>query len=210
MAGMVDPAAFANMGTTPVVMRLYGPVQSSPGFAVSQTVAVEQLVGPTWVDRSPYFAIDFVPAGALSSREIALSRNSNAPGNPPVGQYRLRPLALQCGGVSGSPGVVWPDPYLFRIDTDCDANGVADSTEIAGNAALDQNHDGVLDSCQNTTPSCPCDVDNSGSVTIQDIFTFLGFFFGNSPAADFDHSGSISIQDVFSFIGCFFEPRAGC
>jgi hypothetical protein len=57
-------------------------------------------------------------------------------------------------------------------------------------------------------PTCPCDWNHSGAVTIQDLFDFLsGFFAGN---ADFNNSRQTSIQDLFDFLGCFFSPPAGC
>ncbi|MCC6321063.1 MAG: hypothetical protein IT438_06450 [Phycisphaerales bacterium] len=48
------------------------------------------------------------------------------------------------------------------------------------------------------------DVNNSGSVTVQDIFDFLGFYFAGDLRADVNHSGSVSVQDIFDFLGMYF------
>lgn len=209
-AGLVEPTAFTNETATPVLMRLYGPVQPIGALSIAQAVVVEQLVGGVWQDRSGYLRAGFVPSTASASRVISLSRKPNSPGNPPVGQYRLRPIGLQCSGVDGAPAAVWTEPYLFRIDTDCDGNNLADSVQIAANPGIDANSDGVIDGCAGATTSCPCDTDGSGAVSIQDLFVFLSYFFTNNPLADLNASGGVTLQDVFDFLDCFFLPPEGC
>jgi T5SS/PEP-CTERM-associated repeat protein len=54
---------------------------------------------------------------------------------------------------------------------------------------------------------CPADFNDSGTVTVQDIFEFLAAYFGNDPRADFNASGAISVQDIFDFLAAYF---AGC
>ncbi|MCC6322501.1 MAG: hypothetical protein IT438_13820 [Phycisphaerales bacterium] len=209
-SGMVDPAAFTP-GATPVRMRWYGPVEPAAGMSFAQAVAVEQLVGSLWLDRSPFLKVDGFPSGGGGmTRVVGLSRQPAAPGNPPVGQYRLRSVSLRCAGVTGSPSAIAPVPYLFRIDTDCDVNGQADSDQIAANPSLDQNLDGILDTCGGPPQTCPCDTNGSGTVSVQDLFEFLGQFFTNNPQADLNHSGGVTLQDVFDFLDCFFVPPAGC
>lgn len=204
--GFVQPTAFAVAGATPVIFRSYGPVQPTSGFPLSLAVAVEQYVNGTWTSRSNYFNIAFKPAGS-SGRQIALS--SSGAGQPPVGQYRMRPVALQCARVAGSPAPTWSSPYLFRIETDCNNDGQGDQSQIAASPTLDADVDGVLDQCQ-APPACPCDVNGSGGITVQDVFDFLAFYFQAAPQADFNHSGNVTIQDVFDFLGCYFTRPAGC
>ncbi len=63
--------------------------------------------------------------------------------------------------------------------------------------------DGTLN--VNFNPSCRCDWNLSGAVTVQDIFDFLaGYFAGN---ADMNLSGSTTVQDIFDFLACYFT---GC
>ncbi len=53
---------------------------------------------------------------------------------------------------------------------------------------------------------CPADFNNSGDVSVQDIFDFLAAYFGNDPGADFNNSGIISVQDIFDFLAAYFTP----
>jgi hypothetical protein len=54
---------------------------------------------------------------------------------------------------------------------------------------------------------CVGDFNNSGSVTVQDIFDFLIAYFANSPAADVNGVGGVTVQDIFDFLISYF---AGC
>lgn len=205
--GFADTNLFGNPGNTPVLVRFYGPVQPAPGFTLAQAVAIEQQVGSSWIDRSAYFTRSFLPAGT-SGRTIALAPSGL--GAPPIGQYRVRPVALQSVGVSGSPSVIWSNAYQFRVDTDCNGDGLGDAAQIAANPGLDADQDGQLDSCQGGGPVCPCDFNSTGTVTVQDVFDFLGAYFTASPLADFNRSGAVTIQDIFDFLGCYFARPAGC
>jgi hypothetical protein len=55
------------------------------------------------------------------------------------------------------------------------------------------------------TPACPCDWNQSGATSVQDIFDFLAAYFGGN--GDFNASGATSVQDIFDFLACYF---AGC
>jgi len=54
---------------------------------------------------------------------------------------------------------------------------------------------------------CPADFNNSGSITLQDLFDFLAAYFSADPQADFNISGSITVQDIFDYLTAYF---AGC
>jgi hypothetical protein len=51
---------------------------------------------------------------------------------------------------------------------------------------------------------CPADFNQSGGVTVQDIFDFLAAYFSSAPAADFNHSGTVTVQDIFDFLAAYF------
>jgi len=201
--------ALAQAGNNAVVFRTYGPMQPPSGRSPKQAVAIEQLVGGSWVDRSAFFTAAFV-AGGDSGRALALS--TGAPGDPlpPAGQYRLRNVSMQSAGVAGSPAVVWSTPFLFKLDTDCNGNGQADGPEIAADPSRDANVDGIIDSCQNPPPACPCDFNRADGLTLQDVFDYLRAYFQGSPLADFNLSGGISVQDILDFLACYFSRPAGC
>lgn len=56
-------------------------------------------------------------------------------------------------------------------------------------------------------PPCAADFDNSGSLSVNDLFVFLNRYFGNCPAADYNGDGGLSVQDIFDFLAGFFT---GC
>jgi len=55
--------------------------------------------------------------------------------------------------------------------------------------------------------TCLADFNNSGTVSVQDIFDFLAAYFANDPEADFNGSGAVSVQDIFDYLSAYF---AGC
>ncbi|MCC6320739.1 MAG: hypothetical protein IT438_04805 [Phycisphaerales bacterium] len=56
-------------------------------------------------------------------------------------------------------------------------------------------------------PCCPADFNNSGDVTVQDIFDFLAAYFSQDRDADFNQSGNVTVQDIFDYLAAYFE---GC
>lgn len=51
---------------------------------------------------------------------------------------------------------------------------------------------------------CRADFDNSGSVSVGDLFAFLDAWFAGSPAADFDRDGVLSASDIFAYLNAWF------
>ncbi len=54
---------------------------------------------------------------------------------------------------------------------------------------------------------CRPDFNNSGSLTVQDIFDFLTAYFSGDPRADFNGAGGITVQDIFDYLSAYF---GGC
>ncbi len=54
---------------------------------------------------------------------------------------------------------------------------------------------------------CAADFNQSGAVTVQDIFDFLAGYFGGSPNADINGAAGITVQDIFDFLATYF---GGC
>lgn len=54
---------------------------------------------------------------------------------------------------------------------------------------------------------CTADFNESGIVSVQDIFDFLAAYFDADLHADFNGSGGLSVQDIFEFLAAYF---AGC
>lgn len=65
--------------------------------------------------------------------------------------------------------------------------------------------------CTTCTPAacCRADYNNSGGVSVQDIFDFLFEFLNGTPppSADFNNNGTLSPQDLFDFLSAYFT---GC
>lgn len=55
--------------------------------------------------------------------------------------------------------------------------------------------------------TCPADIDHSGYIGVQDIFTFLQYWFANDCRADFNNMSGVTVQDIFDFLAAWF---AGC
>lgn len=71
---------------------------------------------------------------------------------------------------------------------------------------------GAIVSLCNPPPTCRADFDGSGSLGVQDIFSFLAAYFANiagpsPPGGDFDQNGSITVNDIFVFLAAYFT---GC
>lgn len=65
-------------------------------------------------------------------------------------------------------------------------------------------------------PACTADFDNSGAVSVNDLFAFLASWFAQnggspgSPSADFDNSGTVSVNDLFAFLAAWFAQNGVC
>lgn len=57
-------------------------------------------------------------------------------------------------------------------------------------------------------PVCPCDWNQVGGRTVQDIFDFLADWFAG--AGDFNQTGTSDLQDLFDFLACFLGASPGC
>ncbi len=80
---------------------------------------------------------------------------------------------------------------------DCDANSFPDAIDIALDASLDSNGDGILDSCS----TCPADLDGNGSVDGSDLATLLSGWGGSD--ADIDGSGTVDGQDLAQMLSAW-------
>jgi hypothetical protein len=54
-------------------------------------------------------------------------------------------------------------------------------------------------------PACECDWNDTGELTVQDVFDFLASYF--TGAGDANGDGDTTVQDIFDFLACYFN---GC
>lgn len=217
--------AFVPAGATPVSIRFPGPIQRSTAYATWTNAFIVQcrpLGGEgsevcDWITVEGGFTF-FGPTATTTDtterRTIRIGRASGTIVRP--GIYRVIPKvsettrlnnAVLCADVDGNPPTVWPpscgpipgafdppiDPapsFVFRVIPDCDGNTIDD--ELPGQSPPCSTNCGMAD------------VNNSGSVTVQDIFDFLGFYFANDLRADVNHTNTVTVQDIFDFLGMYF------
>src|SRR5690606_14660626 len=86
--------------------------------------------------------------------------------------------------------------------TVCTTVTQSDCTLAVG--AAFQGDNTVCGAAGNPTTCCPANFNQTGGITVQDIFDYLAAYFGNAPGADFNNSGSISVQDIFDFLAAYF------
>ena len=55
--------------------------------------------------------------------------------------------------------------------------------------------------------ACPCDINSSGALSVQDVFDFLSVYFAGDDRGDFNRSGQCTVQDIFDYLAAYF---AGC
>lgn len=79
--------------------------------------------------------------------------------------------------------------------------------ELAGTRLAVQGLPGLQINSARGEFGCPADINESGELSVQDIFDFLAKFFAASPDADFNNSGGLSVQDLFDFLAAYFR---GC
>ncbi len=57
-------------------------------------------------------------------------------------------------------------------------------------------------------PCCPADFNQSGAVSVQDLFDFMGAYFAGNPSlANVNGDCCVSVQDIFDFLAVWFR---GC
>ena len=108
-----------------------------------------------------------------------------------------------------SSGLIAPASFNGRIfyqqSGACCASGSL--CTITTPAACTAMFKGLGTVCSSPNACCRADFNNSGTVTVQDIFDFLAAWFQHLPSADFNLSGAVTVQDIFDFLAAWF---AGC
>lgn len=118
------------------------------------------------------------PTGSLASLH----------GRAPQGTWSL----VVSDGTFGDAGQLIAACIDLTTAPDCNANGVADSADIAAGTSTDANHDGVPDEC-----GCVADIDQSGAVDGADLGQLLGAWGACSACgADLTGDGQVLGDDL--------------
>lgn len=194
----------------PVTLRFYGPVRTDA--ATASPVKIEHLFGSSVIDVTPYCTVT-VKRGSQSgtSREVVIIGNSGHYFLP--GFYKITPVltgtsTLYCDAGPGTPEKppVYDFVYYFKMQWDCDGNGVDDAYQIAHcNGQCDTTPlDGFLDVCTNWNAlGCPADVNGDGFVNGDDYDAFSAAFDESLPEADFNVDGFVNGDDYDFFAARF-------
>jgi hypothetical protein len=98
--------------------------------------------------------------------------------------------------------MVGEDTALLRVDPVTLADAGAYTCVVTNDCGVTESAAARL-----TVFVCGADFDESGSLTVGDIFDFLDAWFVSNPRADFNHANGLSVQDIFDFLSAWF---AGC
>lgn len=101
---------------------------------------------------------------------------------------------------SACPGGTWIEAsleYVGALPSDCNANGLLDSCEIAAGYSPDSNHNGVIDTCESLILPCPPDFNQDGTVNGADLGMLLSAWgVAGQPGIDLNGDGVISGADL--------------
>jgi hypothetical protein len=88
--------------------------------------------------------------------------------------------------------------YTGAAPSDCNANGLLDSCEIAAGLAVDGNGNGIIDICESALSSCPADFDQNGEVNGADLAQLLNAWgpAPGLPGLDLNPDGVINGADL--------------
>ena len=117
----------------------------------------------------------------------------------PDGSIRiaLKPSAavdpLFCGGDTWIEARV---TYMGAASSDCNANGVLDSCEIAAGNQADADGNGIPDECVKPLVPCPPDFDGDSFVNGSDLGALLASWGTTNPYYDLDRDGAVGGGDL--------------
>ncbi|MEY3143646.1 MAG: hypothetical protein RLY21_2139 [Planctomycetota bacterium] len=93
--------------------------------------------------------------------------------------------------------------YTGAASSDCNANGLLDSCEIANGWAADTNGNGVPDSCDSALNSCPTDTDRDGQTGASDLSGLLSAWGSTNANFDFDGNGQVGASDLSQLLAAW-------
>lgn len=125
-------------------------------------------------------------AGSTSGGTFSTQINGTSPAVRIETAAAVNPTGACCAGAT----------CIVTMLSDCPATGA----RFAG-AGLACNHAG-----NTASPCCYADFDQSGTISVTDIFAYLNAWFAGSPSTDID-GGGLGVSDIFAFLNAWF---AGC
>lgn len=127
---------------------------------------------------------------------------------PTAGRFRLSGSLGRTGNGSVSASIVGP-ATLFQGNGQTGVVlrvGDLPSGTYTHSLGFGSNLGGTWSTDLTLTELCPADFNDDGTVSVADIFDFLGAWFVGELRADSNHSGSLSVADIFDFLDRWFTP----
>jgi hypothetical protein len=204
----------ASPGGGYVVAKVYHPVSSADG---GTQVSGALLSGCDWLGGTATTVCGPVPAwvpigGSLFVEGWVKDGSSNPERHCPGRTVVLaNPGAATDADSDGIPQCVDNCRTTSNpLQTDSDGDRVGDACDncvaVPNSDQADTDGDGIGDACD-PCPRCAPDINCSGGLSVEDVFSFLALYFASDPRADFNRSGGQSVQDIFDFLAAFF---GGC
>ncbi len=199
-AGAIDPAA-TEIRNSYSLAELHQLIVSDLD-PISDAGGVAGLVGfLRGTVRASYSAAPLLQSNGLAPRAGLVLQNGNSSSSTP---------AIDTGLPS----------YYDRERVDVPENGLGAAATTAAlqtppnvPGSLFINWDGTVWNFANgeyprhqpfNSQMCAGDIDRNGEVTLQDLFSFLDAWFGQTAAADVNQDGNITLQDLFDFLTHWF------
>lgn len=153
----------------------------------------------TWTHRVFPDVAWSTDGGAFESTASGVTAITTAPG--------LKTFASSAGMVSDVQAWLDQPSINFGWVLLCDEPITGNARRFASREAAASTRPRLTVTFTPPAPPCPADFNQSGSITVQDIFDFLIAYFANDPQADFNGVGGITVQDIFDYLAAYF---VGC
>ncbi len=111
---------------------------------------------------------------------------------------------ILCGNICGGT-VAFGANLTLTATPDANSAFVGWSGACAGAADCTQSVSGPITA--DAQFRCKADFNNTGGISVADIFDFLTSWFSGAPSADFNGLNGVNVQDIFDFLAAWF---AGC
>ena len=114
-------------------------------------------------------------------------------------------IAVDAFGCAAGTWIEFELDYTGALPSDCNANGLLDSCEIAAGWAVDANGNGILDICESGLTNCPADFNQDGSVNAADIAQILNAWgpAPGLPGLDLVPDGVINGADLAALLSAW-------
>lgn len=153
-----------------------------------------------------YFGAEGVQASMKGDLVAFRAADGGASGNPPVGSKQLFFERLSTGEIGRIAGVGDSLDGGVVTGLDLSKNAIADDT-IAFTAKFADGSQAIYIADVAPPPPCPADIDASGDVDIDDLFSIINQWGPCSAeracAGDVDASGDIDVDDLFVVINAW-------